>query len=245
MYQTHPATISEHKTYLIADLPEHERPRERLLQQGVEALSDAELLAILLRTGTRDRSAVDLARDVLAAADGCLARLAAASVTDLARVRGIGQAKAIEIQAAFALARRLRDTLAAERFRIQNPADVGELLREQLRGKPQEEFHVLLLDTRNYVLRDECITVGLVDRSQIHAREVFRTAIRENSSRVVLAHNHPSGDPTPSPQDIECTRSLVSAGKVFGIDVLDHVVLGTRTPSRPRDFVSFRESNLL
>lgn len=245
MYQADVKSTHSRGVYLIADLPAHERPRERLCCQGAEALSDAELLAILLRTGTRDRSVLDLARDVLAAAEGCLVRLAATSLTDLARIRGIGRAKAVEIQAAFALAKRLHGAVGGELFRIQNPSDVADLLREKLRGLPQEEFHVLLLDTRNGVLRDECATVGLVDRSQVHAREVFRLAIRENCSRIILSHNHPSGDPTPSPQDIEATRTLVSAGKVIGIEVLDHIVLGTRTPSRPRDFVSFREANLL
>lgn len=239
------APSRERDCYLIADLPMHERPRERLLALGADALRDTELLAILLRTGTRDRSALDLAAALLAQFEGHLSRLAACSVAELAAVKGIGPTKAVEILAAFALARRLQRRMDGERPHIQTPADVANLLREQFRGKNQEEFHVLLLDTRNYVVRADCVTRGLVDRSQVHAREVFRTAIRESCSRILLAHNHPSGDPTPSPQDIDCTRSLVSAGKVIGIDVLDHVVLGTCTPSRPKDFLSFREANLL
>ena len=235
----------ERRNLMIADLPEHERPRERLLDKGSEALSDAELLAILLRTGARNRSAIDLAREVLTAFDGKLSALAGASVAEIDAVRGIGQAKAVEIRAAFALARRLQEQAEPGRRKISGPAEVADLLRESLRGKTQEEFHVLLLDTRNFLLRDECATIGLVDRSQAHAREVFRSAIRETCSRVVLAHNHPSGDPTPSPQDLECTRNLVAAGKIVGIEVMDHVVLGSRTPDRPRDFLSFKEENLL
>ena len=231
--------------YLIADLPEHERPRERLLTHGDAALGDAELLAILLRTGTRNRSAVDLGRDLLARFAGRLAPLASASVTELATVRGVGRAKAVQIKAAFALAKRLQQAPGIEKPRIQGPDDVADLLREQCRGKPQEEFYVLQLDSRNYVLRHDCITIGLVDRTQVHAREIFRQAIKEGCSRLILAHNHPSGDPTPSPQDIECTRNLVQAGKVIGIEVMDHIVIGVSTAARPRDFLSFRESNLL
>lgn len=229
----------------IADLPEHERPRERLLHSGADALSEAELLAILLRTGTRERPVLDLARDLLRAADNSLARLAALGVPELRAVKGIGATKAVEIHAAFALARRLCRSVGAERPKIRHASDAADLLREKLRGKPQEELHALLLDTRNYLLRDDCITVGLADRSQAHAREVFRNAIRENSSRLILVHNHPSGDPMPSPQDVECTRGLVGAGRLIGIEVVDHVVLGTRTPSRERDFISLRELNLM
>ncbi len=230
---------------LIADMPEHERPRERLLHSGADALSEAELLAILLRTGTRERPVLDLARDLLRAADNSLARLATLGVPELRAVRGIGATKAVEIHAAFALARRLCRSIRAERPKIRHAADAADLLREKLRGKPQEELHALLLDTRNYLLRDDCITVGLADRSQAHAREVFRNAIRENSSRLILVHNHPSGDPMPSPQDIECTRGLVGAGRLIGIEVVDHIVIGFRTPSRDQDFVSLRELNLM
>jgi DNA repair protein RadC len=231
--------------YLIADLPEHERPRERLLSRGDDALGDAELLAILLRTGTRSRSAVDLARDLLARFEGRLAPLASASVAELASVRGVGQAKALQVKAAFALAKRFQQAPGQERLRVQSPGDVADLLRERCRGKTQEEFYVLQLDSRNFMLRHDCVTIGLADRTQVHAREVFRQAIREGCSRLILAHNHPSGDPTPSPQDVECTRNLVQAGKVIGIDVLDHIVLGNCTATRLRDFLSFRESNLL
>jgi len=245
MYSVEPSGATGRPDHLIAELPDHERPRERLMKRGAVALSDAELLAILLRTGPRGRSVLSLARDVLAAFDGDLQRLACASVTELRRIHGVGPAKAIEIHAAFALAGRLSECVGPERPRIDGPADVARLLREALRHSAQEEFRVLLLDTKHYLLRNQPVTVGLLDRSQVHAREVFRWAIRESCSRVVLVHNHPSGDPTPSAQDIACTRNLVEAGKIVGIEVLDHIVLGRRTPARATDFFSFKEENLL
>ncbi len=238
-------THSAQRGYLIAELPQRERPRERLLHGGADVLSDTELLAIVLRTGARGRSVLDLARDLMAAFGGDIAALAAAPVADLQQIRGVGQAKAIEISAAFALAKRLSRSVARERPRLETPADVARLVRETLRGKKQEEFRVLLLDAKNYLVREECITVGLLDRSHVHAREVFRGAIRASCARVVLVHNHPSGDPTPSEKDIDCTRELVAAGKIVGIDVVDHVILGRRTPLRARDYVSFREVQLL
>jgi DNA repair protein RadC len=231
--------------YLIAELPDRERPRERLLHSGAEALSDTELLAILLRSGPRGRSVLDLARELIAAFGNDLARLAAATVPELRRIRGIGLAKAAEVRAAFALAQRLSCRVGSGTPRIESPAEVAALMREVLRLKRQEEFHVLLLNTKHQVLRDELITVGLLDRSQVHSREVFRRAIAESCSRIILVHNHPSGDPTPSPQDIACTRDLVNAGKVVGIEVLDHVVIGRRTAERQVDFVSFRQQHLL
>ena len=230
---------------MIADMAPHERPRERLLHNGADALTDAELLAILLRTGTRERPVLDLARDLLRSSGNDLARLASLGIPELRAVKGIGATKAVEIHAAFALARRLCRSIGNERPKIRHAADAVNLLREKFRGKTQEELHVLLLDTRNCLLRDDTITVGLADRSQSHAREVFRNAIRENCARIILVHNHPSGDPMPSAQDVECTRGLVQAGKIIGIGIMDHVVLGARTASRDRDFFSLRELGLM
>ncbi len=232
------------KSYLIAEMPDHERPRERFLKNGPPALSDAELLAILMRTGAAGKSVLDLARDIMCRY-GSLERVAAATLAELQQIPGVGIAKAIEIRAAFELARRLSQFCKTGAPRLESPGDVAALLREEFRGKQQEEFHVLLLDTKHHLILDECVTVGLLDRSQVHAREVFRRAIRDGCSRVLLAHNHPSGDPTPSAQDISCTKNLVSAGKIIGIEVLDHVVIGARSDARPRDYLSFREEGLL
>ena len=233
------------KGFMIADLPAHERPRERLWQLGADALGDAELLAILLRTGARQRSAVEVARGLLARFDHRLETLAAAPPAELAAQPGVGTAKAVAVLAAFALARRLQAAGQADRPHLGGPAAVADWLRERLRGKAQEEFHVLLLDSRHRLLRDVLATIGLADRSQSHAREVFRAAIRENCCQVILGHNHPAGDPSPSPQDVECTRLLTAAGKVVGIEIIDHVILGARTPSHPRDYTSLREAGLM
>ena len=134
--------------------------------------------------------------------------------------------------------------VAKERPRLDTPSRVADLMRPLLRDQGREEMHVLLLDAKHGLLSADCVTIGLVDRSQIHPREVFRRAIRENCSSIILVHNHPSGDPTPSAQDISSTNDLVAAGKVVGITVVDHVVLGSRTESRPKDYLSFREENL-
>lgn len=135
--------------------------------------------------------------------------------------------------------------VARERPRLQSPEDVARLMRPLFNGLPQEEFHILLLDTKQHLLRDEVVTIGLVDRSQIHPREVFRSAIGESCARLLLVHNHPTGDPTPSDQDIRATRQLVEAGKIIGIEVVDHVILGTRTESRTKDYISLREQRLI
>lgn len=232
-------------SYKMAELPEHERPRERLISKGADALSDIELLAILLRTGSRKLSVLDLAQCILLEFDNSLEALAQASVGELRKISGIGPAKAVEIHAALALARRLRSRDGTDNPRIEGPENVADLMRETFRGQKQEQFYALYLDTKNRVLKKNVITIGLLDRSQVHAREVFRRAVRESCSRVVLVHNHPSGDPTPSSEDIACTAELVQAGKIIGIEVLDHIVMGRRTATRTQDFLSFKSSGLL
>lgn len=235
----------ENRGYLIAELPDHERPRERLARLGADSLSDGELLAIMLRSGRRGRSALELARDLMSEASGSLTALASRTPAELQSVAGVGPAKAAQIHAAFTLAHRLSRCLTAPAPSLESPAQVADLMRESLRGKQQEEFHALMLNTKHRLLRDECITVGLLDRSPVHAREVFRAAVRESCGRIILVHNHPSGDPTPSSQDISSTKNLVEAGKIVGIEILDHVIIGARTQTRQRDFLSFREENLM
>jgi DNA repair protein RadC len=237
--------VNERTDCCIAEMPETERPRERLLEHGADALSNTELLAILLRTGSMRCSVLTLARRVLARFHGDLSQIARAGVSELRELDGIGVAKAVEINAAFALARRMSRMMTGDSPRLTSPNEVVDYMREALRGKRQEEFHALLLDTKHGVIRDHCVTVGLVDRSQVHAREVFRPAIREACSRVLLVHNHPSGDPTPSDQDVKCTQSLLEAGRIIGIDILDHVIIGNRSENGRREYISFREEGLL
>ncbi len=230
---------------MIAEMPSHERPRERLLQSGPDALSNTELLAILLRTGRAGHSVIEVARNLLKAFDGDLVRIATATIGELRKVEGIGPTKAVELHAAFSLARRFSRLERKRPPRLENPGAVADYMRETLRGKSQEEFHVLLLDIRQGVMRDECVTVGLVDRSPIHAREVFRRAIREACSRIILVHNHPSGDPSPSPQDLDSTRKLCEAGKIIGIEILDHIIMGDARNGRHQDYLSMKEQGLI
>lgn len=209
----------------IKALPLAERPRERLIARGPAAVSTAELLAILLGSGEgRGVSALDLAGRLLAEAGG-LRELAAAGVADLWRRRGIGPAKAVRLVAAFELGRRAAAE-AAERTVIRGPADVAKLLGGTLRDLRQEHLCVVLLSTRNHVLGVETVSVGGLDGTVVHPREVFRTALLRSAAAVVLVHNHPSGDPTPSPDDVAITRRLVEAGRLLGVEVIDHVIVG-------------------
>ncbi|MCJ8331374.1 MAG: DNA repair protein RadC [Lentisphaeria bacterium] len=233
------------RTYLIADLPEHERPRERLLKRGSESLSDTELLAIILKTGPPGYSTIDLARNLLKEVGGSLRQLAGASPAELSKVHGIGPAKAAELKAVFAIAARLSEQIEPEQQIISSPVQIVDYYREKLQGKKQEELHALLLDTKNQIISDELITIGLLDRSQAHAREVFREAIAQSSSKIVLVHNHPSGDPTPSTADIKITTELNKAGKIVGIEIIDHIIIGKKSTSRLKEYASLKELDLL
>ncbi len=224
----------------IKDLPDSERPRERLAAHGADALNTAELIAILLRTGLRGASAVDVGRELITRF-GTLDSLARTSIEELCRVRGIGRDKAVTLKAAFTLARRMATELRHESPALDNPSSVADLLREENRVYEVETFQVLLLNVRHRLIRVERVSQGTLDTLLVHPREVFRAAITANASAVVLVHNHPSGDPAPSEADIKATRDLIRAGQILKIEVLDHVILGRRTADRARDYVSLRE----
>jgi len=224
----------------IKDQPASERPRERLAAKGAGALTDAELIAILLRTGLQGANAVEIGAQLLKKF-GSLQALARASVDDLRQVKGIGRDKAVTLLAAFTLARKMAEELQRESPVLDNPEAVVALLKSQNLVKDVETLQVLLLNTRRRLIRVEEITDGTVDTLLVHAREVFRHAISANASAIVLAHNHPSGDPTPSEADIKVTRDLIRAGQLLKIDVLDHIVLGRATPERSKDYSSLRE----
>ncbi|MDF2713936.1 MAG: repair protein RadC [Paenibacillus sp.] len=224
--------------YTMRDVPMEERPRERMLRAGANALSNAELLAILLRTGTINESAVALAQRLLIEAGG-LRRLVDMNTEQLTALKGIGYAKALQVQAGIELGKRLVRTAQPETVTIRSPHDVSQLMMEELRYLQKEHFVCLFLNTKNHVIGQETLSIGSLNASIVHPREVFLAAIKRSSASIICVHNHPSGDPTPSPEDIDITRRLVEAGSVIGIDVLDHVIIGDLTS------VSLKELGLM
>lgn len=209
----------------IAHWPQTERPRERLLAKGPEALSDANLLAILLRTGRRDASAVQVALELLDRLGG-LGGLAACGTDELCTIPGIGPAKAAQLKAALALGRRSLAAPLSTGTRISSSADLYKHFHPLLREVKHELFKVVLLDAKNVVIREVTVSEGSLTLSIVHPREVFALAVRESAAAVILLHNHPSGDPTPSGEDRQLTSRLVEAGRLLGIRVVDHVILG-------------------
>ncbi|MCP9450627.1 MAG: DNA repair protein RadC [Nitrospira sp.] len=205
--------------------PESERPRERLLSKGPEVLSDAQLLAILLRTGRRDSSAVQVAMELLRHVGG-LSGLIKSGVEELCSVEGVGPAKAAQLKAALELGRRSLATPLSTGMRVSSSADLFRHFYPVLRDRKQELFKVVLLDAKNAVIKETTISEGSLTLSIVHPREVFASAIRESAAGVIFLHNHPSGDPTPSQEDRRLTDRLVAAGRLLGISVLDHVIIG-------------------
>jgi len=238
--ETSGATVYTRRSnsYAIREWPVPERPRERLHAEGAGALATRELLAILIGSGRQGVSAVDVAADVLRTTGGSLRRLAMCTPVELLAVDGVGPAVAARLSASLELGRRLAREGPQERDRVSGPRDVFERCAPGMRDLTQEEFRVLLLTTQHGVLREITITRGTVDASIVHPREVFRAAIAENAAAMILVHNHPSGDPRPSPDDMAITRQLAEAGRVLGIAVLDHVVIGDGR------YVSFVEAGL-
>src|SRR6266576_6388158 len=229
------------KPMRMKDQPANERPREKLAAKGPSALADAELIAILLRTGLKGTNVVEVGRELLRRYGNSLQALARASVEDLCQIKGIGPDKAVTLVAAFTLAGKMAEELQRESPVLDNPEAVAQLLKAQNLVKNVETLQALLLNTRRRLIRVEEIADGTIDTLLVHPREVFKKAIAANAAAVVLAHNHPSGDPTPSEADIKVTRDLIRAGQLLKIEVLDHVILGRATQERPKDFVSLRE----
>ena len=211
--------------YRIMDLHQSERPRERLASLGPQALTNAELMAILLRVGVKGESAVTVGQRLLNKFGG-LGGLHRAPFADLRKQHGLGDAKAAQIKAAIELGRRLTLESPEERPTINSPADAAALVSYEMSALEQEHLRVLLLDRRNRVLETVEVYKGSVNSSQIRIGEVFKEAIRKNSSAIIVIHNHPSGDPTPSPDDVAVTRAIVQAGKLLDVEVLDHLVIG-------------------
>lgn len=223
---------------LIKELPNEERPRERMLSVGAEGLSNTELLAILIGTGTKKESAMRLAEKILAKEEG-LHFLGAAMPEDLWQIPGIGKAKSCQIAAAVELGKRLSSRTKSERLHIVSPEDIASQFMEKMRYLKKESFKILLLNTKNEIMSEENISTGNINSSIVDPREVFNPAIRKSASSVALIHNHPSGDPEPSEADINVTKRLIKAGELLDIKVVDHIIIGDGT------YVSFKRKKLI
>lgn len=224
-------------TYTIHDLPADTRPRERMVRLGAKALSDAELLAIILRSGARGINVIDMATELVRSYRG-LNGLAHATCTDLQQHRGMGETKATQILATIELGRRVITADPGHRIRVSSPGEVANLLMAELAYAEQEHVKVVLIDTRNYVLATPTVYQGSLNSAHVRIGELFKEAIRRNAAAIIVAHNHPSGDPNPSPDDVTLTRRMVEAGRLLNIDVLDHLIIGHQK------YVSLKERGL-
>jgi len=233
-----PTVVRDRYSPALKDLPAEERPRERLHAYGARALTTAELIAILIRTGNAQRSAVSLG-EFLLAEFGSIQGVATASAEQLAAVKGLGTAKAAQIKAAIEFGNRLSLFTEEGRPSIGGPRDVSNLLMPDLRYQKKEHLKSLLLDTKNRVLAIKTVSIGDLSSSIVHPREVYKDAVLASAASIIIAHNHPSGDPTPSAEDVAVTKRLIQSGEIMGIDLLDHIVLGDGT------FVSLKERGLI
>ncbi len=240
------ASASGTESNRVKEMPECLRPREMMERMGVRQVSDDVLLAILLRSGVQGRNVVELSRGLLQKY-GSLSALASASISELCQsVRGLGRVKAQVLASALEIGRRMAQEQGTVGIPIRTPADVLGVVNPLALGLEQERFWVLHLDAKSRLKRlPQEVSVGLLDASLVHPREVFREAIRDSAASVVVAHNHPSGDATPSAEDLSVTRQLVDAGRLLSIRVLDHVIVGRPAPDRPNGYLSLRESGLV
>ncbi|WP_078550518.1 RadC family protein [Litchfieldia alkalitelluris] len=223
---------------MIRDFPIDERPRERMLSEGPGSLSNHELLAIILRTGTKEESVLQLSNRLLNQFEG-LRMLKDATVEEITSIKGIGTAKAVQIMASLELGRRIGRLQYEDRYTIRSPEDGANYLMEEMRFLTQEHFVCLYLNTKNQVLHKQTIFIGSLNASIVHPREVFREAFKRSAASIIALHNHPSGDPTPSREDIDVTKRLVECGKIIGIELLDHLIIGENK------YVSLKEKGYL
>lgn len=223
--------------YTIQQLPQRDRPRERLVTYGPESMTSAELIAIILGSGMKGKSVLQLSQELLMHF-GSLHNLSEATIQELRQIKGLGLVKAIQIKAALSLGIRASKNNSRPLYKIENPHHAYNLVKDQLENEKREVFVIILQDVRGNVIGQEMISVGTLSNTLVHPREVFYPAIRHKAASLILAHNHPSGDPSPSPQDHKLTERLVHVGKLMGIPVRDHLIIGN--PS----FVSLREHGL-
>ncbi|MEK4714460.1 MULTISPECIES: DNA repair protein RadC [Sporosarcina] len=223
---------------MIRDVHIADRPRERLIRQGAESLSNQELIAILLRTGTKQESVLVLANRILSSFDK-IQDLKDATIEELMLVKGVGKAKAVQILAAAEIGKRMYRKHSEGRYTIRSPEDAAAYLMTDMASLNQEHFVVLFLNVKNEVLHKQTIFIGSLNSSIVHPREIFREAVKRSAASIVVAHNHPSGNPSPSPEDIEVTKRLIEAGSIMGIEVLDHVIIGDH------QFLSLKEKGYM
>ncbi|RCW49700.1 MULTISPECIES: DNA repair protein RadC [unclassified Halanaerobium] len=229
---------AEKGRFTIKELPKEERPREKLLSKGAEFLSNAELLALIIRTGSREKTAVELAQYIINYFGG-LKNLINLSCEELTAVKGVGKAKAAQISSLVELSKRISKTKAKKGKTIFTPSKAAELLMEDMRHLEQEVVKTVLLDVKNKVIKIAEITKGGLSSSIVHPRDVFKEAIRKNSAAIIMAHNHPSGEPTPSPDDIRISKKIAKSGTILGIELIDHIIIGDGK------YVSLKEKDLI
>ncbi|WP_243122800.1 RadC family protein [Haloimpatiens lingqiaonensis] len=222
----------------IMDLPKNERPRERLLRYGPEALSNAELLAVILRTGCKSENIITLSNRILKDGNG-LNGLLNMDAEECMKIKGIGKAKASQILALAEISRRFKAYKSGEEYKITSPRDVANLLMEDMRYLKKEYLKIIMLNVKNIVLGVKDVSVGSLNSSIVHPREIFTEAIKKHSASIILCHNHPSGDPSPSGEDINVTRRIKECSKILGIDFLDHIVIGNGT------YISLKEKGIM
>ena len=227
------------RNYTIKELPVTERPREKLYSHGPSALSNEELLAIIIRTGNKNDTAIDLARKILSKDNRGLISLRDTTLQELMQTNGVGQCKAAQILAAIEIGKRINYREALGKVKVNDPSTIANLYMDEMRYLQKEHFRIVLLDTKNQIIVTEEISIGTLNASIVHPRDVFKAAIKRNSNAMILIHNHPSGDPTPSNEDINITNRLIDAGNLIGIKVLDHIIIGDNR------YISFKEKNLI
>ncbi len=223
---------------LIKDIPQSDRPRERLIKYGPEVLSNSELLAIIIRTGTKNINALSLAQKILNLGDG-LRFLQDSSIQELSSITGIGNSKAAIIKASVELGKRVRGFKGQENIKITSPKDVANMLLDDMKYLKKEHFKVVFLNVKNIVIDVSDLSIGSLNSSIVHPREVFYDAIKKTAYSIIVCHNHPSGDPTPSKEDINITKRLIEVGKIIGIELLDHIIIGDD------DYISLKEKDLI